>query len=109
MTATRTRKPADKVLTDTIAKGQQDAIATRVLQLQTGHKVRLIVRSDSYSFQSYAHADVWSPATLSWNRIVNIHHSNMATAAGLCYGAPNAHSFAKDMTSLLEQAKAILA
>lgn len=37
-----------------------------------GFKVRYKVRANFYEFQSWAKAEVWSPATLSWNEVATV-------------------------------------
>ena len=41
-----------------------------------GHKVRAHVYRDSYPFQSRIYVEVWSPTTLSWNRIQTLSGEN---------------------------------
>lgn len=35
-----------------------------------GHKVRTHIYRDSYDMQNRIYAEVWSPTTLSWNRVI---------------------------------------
>lgn len=67
------------------SKGKQSVHRLLVLKTDDGKKVRIDIKSDSYNFQSHAWADVWNPATLSWNRVANIHFSDMKTPEGLAY------------------------
>ena len=46
-------------------------------------KVRIRIKSDAYEFQSYAVAEVWKDD--EWNRVCDVHYSNMATEHGLIY------------------------
>src|SRR5690606_37301673 len=64
--------PKANLLEETINQGSQDVTARRVLSLGD-FKVRLTIKSDSYKFQSFARAEVWNPATLSWNHVHSIH------------------------------------
>lgn len=105
------QRASDEILQDTIDKGRQSILATRVLKLASGHKVRITIRSDSYRFQSSARAEVFNPTELKWNGLASIHYAAMQTPPGLVYASapPAAWCFAADMASLLAQAKAILA
>lgn len=51
-----------------------------------GHKIRASIYRDSYDFQSRIHAEVWSPATLSWNRVRTLPGADRAE------GLPGAYS-----------------
>lgn len=46
----------------------------RSTEVISGQKVRIVVDLDSSypRMQSSAHADVWSPSDLRWNRVVNL-------------------------------------
>ena len=98
-----------KKIDESVSKGQQDAIARRVLVLDGQFEVRLTVRSDSYDFQSYARAEVWNPVDLKWNIVHTIHFSDMLTPAGLVYRQGlSLANFHTDMERLLEATKEIL-
>lgn len=87
-------------------------LAERIYRLEEGEqkfKVRIRIKSDSYDFQSYAIAEVYSPHTLSWNELDKIPYGNMRTPAKLAYktGA-TIKEFEGDFDTLLERAKIIL-
>ncbi|AFN39616.1 hypothetical protein MP1412_45 [Pseudomonas phage MP1412] len=103
--------PKTNLLEETINQGRQDVTARRVLSLGD-FKVRLTIKSDSYKFQSFARAEVWNPATLSWNQVHSIHYAEMATPEGLCYhpnksGLKITH-FTRDFDRLLTMVKQII-
>ena len=52
-----------------------------------GHTVRVLIKSDSYAFQSYARIEALDQAELKWNVIASIPYSNMATEIGMCYNS----------------------
>ena len=99
------------ILEETINEGRQDVTARRVLSLGD-FKVRLTIKSDSYQFQSFARAEVWNPATLSWNQVHSIHYAEMATPEGLCYhpnkSGLNITHFTRDFDRLLTMVKQII-
>lgn len=78
------------------------------------HKVKFEIKSDSYQFQSYARAYVWSPVELKWNLVASIHHGVMKTETGLAYkphcrnGKPLASDFAIDREELVRRVTEIL-
>lgn len=103
--------PKAVLLEETINQGRQDVTARRLLTLGD-FKVRLTIKSDSYKFQSFARAEVWNPATLSWNQVHSIHYAEMATPEGLCY-YPNKqglkiNNFTLDFNRLLTMVKQII-
>lgn len=103
--------PKTVILEETINLGRVDVTARRILSLGD-FKVRLTIKSDSCQFQSFARAEVWSPATLSWNQVYSIHYSEMATREGLCH-LPNKQglkidNFILDFNRLLTMVKKII-
>ena len=103
--------PNATLLEETINEGRQDVTARRILSLGD-FKVRLTIKSDSYKFQSFARAEVWNPATLSWNQDHSIHYAEMTTPEGLSY-YPNKSGlkitpFTRDFDRLLTMVKQIL-
>lgn len=103
--------PKTNLLEETINQGRQDVTARRLLSMGD-FKVRLTIKSDSYKFQSFARAEVWNPATLSWNQVHSIHYTEMATPEGLCYH-PNKqglkiNNFILDFNRLLTMVKQII-
>lgn len=47
-------------------------LTVEAVDVMDGYRVRYRIRLNTYSFQSYAKAEVWSPATLSWSEVVTI-------------------------------------
>lgn len=70
------------VLEETAWLRGQSVTARRLVVLGDS-RVRLTVRSGEYKFQSFARADVWSPSTLTWNRVYEIPFEEMSTPEGL--------------------------
>lgn len=52
-----------------LVRGSQGYTFTETHEVK-GVKVRLVVYRDAYTTQNRFYAEVWSPATLSWNRAV---------------------------------------
>ncbi len=50
-----------------------------------GHKVRFSVRSNPYSFQCHARAEIWSPAKLGWNEVAHLTEGERETPPKLVY------------------------
>jgi len=92
-----------------IGKGQQDVVYTELLAHQS-HKLKIVIRRDSYDFQSAATVQVFDTGARRWNTLAELHYSKMLTPTKL-HVMPS-HSdkalFAKDRDSLLHQAKLIL-
>lgn len=100
--------PNTNLLKETINKGRLDVTARRVLSLGD-FKVRLTIKSNRYKFKSFARAEVWNPATLSWNQVRSINYAEMATPEGLCYlpnkSGLNTTHFTRDFDRLLTMVK----
>ena len=45
-----------------------------------GVSVRVTIHTDAYEFQSRSKAEVWSPATLSWNEAAKLPYGEMESA-----------------------------
>ena len=97
-----------------VVKGRQDVICKGLFKhKESGIKVRISVRSDSYQFQSHAYLEAFSPTEQKWNRVVSLHFSEMTTVEGVIYmpafqgnkpvpvGAVS--HFSDDVNSLLNQ------
>lgn len=103
-----------KTIKKQISKGSQDLNLLELLQLDD-HKLRLIIKSDTYRFQCYAKIYVWSDTNKEWSLIDSIHPDNMQTKEKLCHLPHNVdykksfNVFAKDRKSLIDIAKKILA
>ena len=107
------RSALETVISEHISKGRQSMNAERILALETGNrkiKIRFLVRSDSYDFQSFARAEVFSPDALTWNPLASIPYSNMKTKIGLVHqsGQVGLDAFEADLLTLLQQARAIM-
>lgn len=70
-------KPIAEPIHVEIAKGQQDFVYTGFFRTEDGLKVRIRIKRDSYAFQSYAIAEVWSITDARWNEVASIHYSKM--------------------------------
>ena len=101
--------PKATTLHKALAFGQQSAEYQETLQMGTA-KLRILIKRDSYEFQSSAHIDAFSPTEMKWNWIAFIPHGIMATNKTVTY-YPRATEadFKADRDNLLAQARAILA
>jgi hypothetical protein len=100
-----------KILSTEISVGSQSVEFTELLS-GWGQRLRVSIKSDSHSFQSYARIDVWSPVELKWHNVASIHHGSMGTQTGLIYlpsksGVQAVH-FQADRIELLRLAGLIL-
>ena len=105
----KTQQTTLKTLHLDIGKGSQDVIYKELIDLD-GFKLRIAIRSDSYSEQCYAKIEIFDVVSLCWNLLADIHSSLMKTPEKLKY-TPNYGStslFAPDRASLLNQAVSIL-
>lgn len=76
------------------------------------HTCQICIKSDSYDFQSFAVANVWSREALCWNKASSIHYSQMRTETKLAYEDANrlsAGHFLADRTTLIERLRVLLA
>lgn len=72
-------------------------------------RVRIRIRRDSYDFQSYALAEVWSVALDKWEVIASIHYSQMISLADTYHsGADKMRHHMGDVEILLRRAQQIL-
>lgn len=92
-----------------LGKGSQEYIYTEVLRLGP-HTCRIEIMSDTYRFQCYAIAKVWSTTELRWNDVTSVHYSQMNTADGLIHSQASVgfDDFKVDRNRLLEQLRDIL-
>lgn len=102
-----TFKPIDT----SISRGHQDVTLKKTFTLGE-HKVRFVLKSDSYRSQCFALAEVWSAALLKWNEIASLRGEEMKTADKLCHlpnqsGVHERH-FAEDLARLQMLVKATL-
>jgi hypothetical protein len=67
-------RPAIKVLRTEIGRGGQEVRYAEVLRIGP-HTCQICIKSDSYDFQSFAVANVWSREALCWNKAASIHYS----------------------------------
>src|SRR5690606_13691855 len=65
-----------------ISLDDQNVNFTALLRVD-GHKVRLRIRSNPYSFQCHAVAEIWHSGDLRWNGIASIGHGSMKTPTSL--------------------------
>ena len=63
---------------DRTFKGQQSTNLVRIYKVkQGGRKVKVSIKRDSVSFQSYAKGEVWSDMHSNWNFVYSIPYSDM--------------------------------
>lgn len=96
-----------------VVKGRQDVNYKAAWTHSSGMKVRIRIKSDSYAFQSHAYLEAFSPTDQKWNRVADLHFSEMSTQEGLIYtpefqgnkpvAATAIQHFAQDVNSLLQQ------
>lgn len=96
-----------------VVKGRQDVSYKAAWTHSSGIKVRARIKSDSYAFQSHAYLEAFSPTDQKWNRVVDLHFSEMSTEIGMIYNpefqgnkpipATAIQRFAQDVNSLLKQ------
>ena len=98
-----------KTIQNDLSGSGQTMKLTRVVETTKGTRVRIIVKSDSVSFQSYAKAEVWSPAMMQWNNVADIHHAKMQTAHGVGYKPDRGEKYFKaDADRLLNMAMQVI-
>lgn len=98
-----------KSLHTEIGKGQQDVVYTELLD-HDSHKLKVVIRRDSYEFQSTATIQVFDTSARCWNPLAELHYSKMLTPTKLHVmpGESDKRVFASDRDFLLHQAKLIL-
>jgi len=88
-----------KTINSEIGKSRQGVSYTELLEILTENpdaerdilrpkvakKVRVRIYSDSYDFQSYAKAELYSPERGEWSEIASRHYSQMGTPTKLAY------------------------
>jgi hypothetical protein len=79
-----------KTIKKTLSVGRQDVTYTEIIKIKE-KKLRIIIKSDSYDFQSSARISVYNEENLEWNHLDSVHYSNMETPFKLYY-----HSFANE-------------
>lgn len=104
-------KQTFKVVDEKVTLSGQD-VNYNVLTTFGAYKVRFVLRSNAYKFQSYARAEVWSAASLSWNEVVTRRGEEMQTPDKLCYlpnnsGVSSKH-FEADLLALQSMVAAVL-
>jgi hypothetical protein len=74
------------------------------------HTVRVTVHWDTYEMQSHAYVDVWSPASLSWNRVHELQPPTFYPHMPSIYKRDADHQGAADTVAaqLLQHAKWML-
>ena len=98
-----------KVIRTEIEIGGQSIIFKETFEYNS-HKLEVKIKSDAYKSQSYARVFIWSKEQLQWNKLTDLHYSNMKTKEGLsyCQGKRTINDFKEDVDQLLNQAKEIL-
>lgn len=106
--AKRSNKTSD-VISKEIGIGRQSATLTEVIRL-AGYKLKIVIKSDSYDFQSSAAIYVWSGINEGWTRVHSIHFNAMKTPAGLYVRRGDLTTlFAADRAELIRVATEVLA
>ncbi len=75
-----------KTISKSISKGQHSVNYKEILKVD-GVKLRIIIESDAYDFQSCARIQKWNGD--EWHIIDSIHYSEMNTPYSLVYKACN--------------------
>lgn len=78
-----TQRPTQFIQAD-IALGRQSVNATFIFERGPA-RVRIKICSDSYDFQSFARAELFSPTDLKWNVVGHIPYAEMKTPHKLAY------------------------
>ena len=102
--------PLFDVIEETVSKGDQD-VHYLLIGNMDGNKVRVMIRSNSYDFQSHAKAEVWSKTDMRWNPVTHRPFGAMQTPFKLCYNKDNwnrVDHFREDCRYLLGQVAAII-
>lgn len=103
-----------KIIKEEYSIGTQSASLSKIIESESGLKIRVDIKSDSYDFQSYARVSVFNKLALQWNIVDTIPHSNMKTPTKLYYHVkqqnPNvlAPQFSADTQTLVKNAEAVL-
>lgn len=74
-------------------------------------KIRAMIKSDSYDFQSYGRVQVWSPQALKWITVYEIPYTEMKTPFKLAYYPSSKQKLAQfheDLHRLLDRSFEIL-
>lgn len=100
--------PQHKVIEESIYKDNHCVVFQRILSLGE-HKLNIQIQSHVNEIESFAKISIFSPVTLQWNLLVDIHSSLMETKHDL-YHKSDLHvmQFDSDTVKLLKLAKEIL-
>lgn len=101
-----TRKPTAALVE--ISKASQGYRYTELTTAANGDRLRVVIYSDAYDFQSYARVERWDGE--KWQNVWSIHHGRMATRPGLHYRQQpaTAADFRADRVALLEAAALVI-
>jgi hypothetical protein len=98
-----------KVIDQQFSEGRHSVILTEYLEWEE-QKFKLVIKSDSYQFQSYASILRWDGNR--WCTLYSIHYGDMTTPAGMIYPRNRTkiemEPMQEDRKRLIEKAKAIL-
>lgn len=105
-----------KIIKTEYGKGTQSIELKEIRESEEGLKIKIDIKSDSYSFQSYARVSTFDPNQLKWNVLTSIHYSVMETPNELYYKVPQnakdgssvALFFKADQDKLIKEAEDIL-
>lgn len=103
-----------KIIKEEYSTGTQSASLSKIIESDSGLKIRVDIKSDSYDYQSYARVSVFNKLGLQWNIIDTIPFSNMKTPPKLYYQVKQqnptilAQYFSEDSKTLVKNAEEVL-
>ncbi len=102
-------KDSQSLITENLGFGDQYAIFERIFSFGD-KKLKIVIKSDAYDSQSYARMYIFSPTSMQWNILNDIHYSLMGTEHKLYYKKPKVTTanFENDAKKLTDIAKVIL-
>jgi hypothetical protein len=96
------------VIDQSMNVGHQDVTLVTILSIE-GKKIRITIKSDSIKKQCAAYSEVWSESNLCWNRVYNLHFSQMKTMSKLVHSNKvDNKNFVQDYLALLSLTKSII-
>lgn len=93
-----------QLLHHSIAKGRQDTRGEWIYSNGV-RRVRIIIRSDDYDFQSHARAEIWDDKGMKWHPVASLHYSEMKTPTAMAFQNQwnNESAYKADRDELLRQ------
>jgi hypothetical protein len=99
------------VTAKSVNHGRQDISLNELLNYGE-HRLRLIIKSDSYKSQCYARLEAFDKSAMKWNIVVYRPHGDMQTEEGLVYSrlsdVHNEVKFQSDRAWLIAQFKNLM-